>query len=79
MGITNKLFEILNKSINFTEGKLTYTMIDASYLSNFGLYLITPPGEPVYASDSSANQAKYMYFCGSNGEYSNSAPGHVLG
>jgi len=79
MGIANYPFEILNKSINFTEGKLTYTMIDASYLSNFGLYKITPPGEPTYANDTSGNQAEYMYFCGANGEYSNGAPGHVLG
>ena len=79
MGITGKLFEILNKSINFTEGKLTYSMIDASYLSTFGLYLIAPPGEALYAADSSANQAKYMYFCGANGKYSNGDAGHILG
>jgi hypothetical protein len=79
MGITGKLFEMLNKSINFTEGKLTYTMIDASYLSNFGLYKISPPAEPKYAADTTANKAEYMYFCGANGEYSNGDPGHVLG
>jgi hypothetical protein len=79
IGITNKLFEILNKTIKFTEGKLTYTMIDASYLSNFGLYKITPPGETTYVLDSSANQKQYMYFCGANEEYSNGDPGHILG
>jgi hypothetical protein len=79
MGLTGKLFEILNKSINFTEGKLTYTMIDASYLSNFGLYKISPPAEALYAADTTANQAEWMYFCGANGEYSNGDPGHVLG
>lgn len=79
IGITNKLFEILNKTIKFTEGKLAYTMIDASYLNNFGLYKITPPGEPLYVADSSANKAQYMYFCGSNGEYSNGDAGHTLG
>lgn len=79
MGITNYPFEILNKTIKFTEGKLTYTMIDASYLANFGLFEITPPGEALYAADTAANQAKYMYFCGANGEYSNGDPGHILG
>lgn len=79
MGITNKLFEIMDKTIKFTEGKLAYTMIDASYLSLFGFYLITPASEPLYVADSSANKAKYMYFCGANGEYSNGDAGHILG
>ncbi len=79
IGITNYPFEMLNKSINFTEGKLAYTMIDASYLSNFGLYKIAPPGEALYASASSSDKATYMFFCGSNGLYSNGDAGHVLG
>lgn len=79
IGISNYPFEILNKTIKFTEGKLTYTMIDASYLSNFGLYKITPPGESTYVLDTSANQSQYMYLSGANGEYSNGAPGHILG
>jgi len=54
-------------------------MIDASYLSNFGQYLIAPSGEAAYASASSGDKATYMFFCGSNGEYSNSDPGHELG
>jgi hypothetical protein len=79
MGLTNYPFEILNKTIKFTEGKLNYTMLDATYLSNFGLYKITPPGEATYAADTTANQEQYMYFCGSNGLYSNGDAGHILG
>jgi hypothetical protein len=79
MGITNYPFEILNKSINFTEGKLTYTMIDASYLGGFGLYKIAPTAEALYASASAGDKAEYMFFCGANGEYSNGDPGHILG
>lgn len=79
MGITNKLFEMLNKTIKFSEGKLNYTMIDASYLSQFGLYKIAPMGEALYAADTTANKAEYMYFCGANGEYSNGDPAHILG
>ena len=39
-------------------------MIDASYLLSFGLYKITPPGEPTYVLDSPTNQAQDMYLCG---------------
>ena len=79
MGITNKLFEMMNKTIKFSEGKLAYTMIDASYLSLFGHYKIAPPGEPLYASASTPDKATYMFFCGSNGTYSNGDAGHALG
>lgn len=79
VGITNKLFEILNKSINFTEGKNTYTMIDASYLSSFGLFKITPPGEALYAAASAPDKAQYMFFCNASNQYSNGDPAHILG
>lgn len=79
IGITNKLFEVLNKSINFTEGRLTYSMIDASYLSSFGFYKITPGGEAAYAAASSGDKAQYMFFCSALGKYSNNDPGHILG
>ena len=79
MGITNKFFEILNKSINFTEGLLTYSMIDASYLSQFGNYEVAPPGTPVYASASGTQQSTYMFFCNQSAEYSNGDAAHNLG
>jgi hypothetical protein len=88
LGIMNKLFEIINKTINFTEGKLTYSMIDASYLENFGDYKISPPSfsavqggtlEPKYAAASAGDKAEYMFFCNASDEYSNGDPGHILG
>lgn len=49
MGITNKTFEVINKTISFAEGKVTLTMLDAGYLANFGTYKISPDGELPYA------------------------------
>jgi hypothetical protein len=79
IGLVNYPFEILNKSIKFTEGLLSYSMIDASYLSLFGFYKIAPSGEALYAAASAGDKATYMFFCGANGQYSNSDPGHILG
>lgn len=79
VGITNKPFEVLNKTIKFSEGRLNYTMIDASYLSQFGLYKIAPMGEAAYTAASTGDKAEYMFFCGANGEYSNGDPAHILG
>lgn len=79
IGVVNKLFEIVNKSINFTEGRLAYSMIDASYLSLFGDYEIAPIGESPYTLASAGDKATYMFFCGNNNQYSNGDPAHGLG
>lgn len=79
MGITNKLFECLNKKTSFNDGLVTLTMIDASYLSKFGFAEITPDGEADYTSASSGDKLIYMWQSGANGKYSNGDPGKVLG
>jgi hypothetical protein len=79
MGINGKLFEMMNKSINFTEGRLTYSMIDASYLSLFGQFEIAPPATPLYASASGTQKSTYMFFCDQSAEYSNGDAAHILG
>lgn len=86
MGITNKLFKILNKNISFDESKITFTMIDASYLQNFGFYKIAhsyDPGTqdtptPAYASASPTQKANYMFECNADLEYSNGDAAHQL-
>lgn len=78
MGITNKLFQVLDKKWNLTEGKVTLTMIDASYLSTFGFFEIAPNGEGDYTAVSSSDQATYM-FESEAGKYSNGNPANILG
>jgi hypothetical protein len=79
MGLTNKLFEMLNKTIKFSEGTLVYSMIDASYLEDFGDYKIAPFGEAYYAAASSGDKTEYMFFCNASDQYSNGDPAHILG
>jgi hypothetical protein len=79
MGMTNKLFRVLNKSINWTEGIVNFTLIDVSYLQSFGFYKIAPDTIAAYASESTANKAKYMFLCNGAGQYSNTDPAHILG
>lgn len=78
MGITNKPFQILDKKWNFTEGRVTLTMIDATYLSMFGFFEIAPNGEADYTAASSADQGTYMFMT-AGGKYSNGNPGNELG
>jgi hypothetical protein len=79
MGITGKLFEILDRHVSFTEGIVTLTMIDANYLSTFGTYQIAPTGHVAYAASSAPDKALYMFMCSDADLYSNSDPAHALG
>lgn len=79
IGITNKLFEIVGKKWNFTEGLLQYSMIDASYLSTFGFFEVAPKSEAGYASASSGDKALYLFMCSTLGKYSTGASANVLG
>lgn len=79
IGITNKLFEIINKTFNLTEGKITLTMIDASYLSTFGQYKIAPTGEAAFAAASAGDKTTYMFMCSDTDLYSTGAAAHTLG
>lgn len=79
MGITNKLFEILGKTIDLKEGVVTFVMIDASYLQTFGFFLITSDAQADYAAASPTEKGKYMFMTDDSGLYSNSDAGHGLG
>lgn len=79
MGITNEPFEIISKTIHFKTGTMTYSMLDARYLSTFGFFKIAPTDEDPYASASPTDKAKYMFMTDDAGVYSNSDSGNVLG
>lgn len=79
MGITGKIFEILNKKINFKDGLITLTMIDAAYLNKFGFAEYAPDGEGDYTTVSSADKQQFMFLSGTAGRYSNGDPGALLG
>jgi hypothetical protein len=75
VGITGKLFEIMNRSFLFSTGRMNLTMIDASYLSVFGLFKIAPNGTADYTAGSNT----FMYLCDNTDKYTNGDAGHILG
>jgi hypothetical protein len=79
MGIVNKQFEILHKKTSFKDGQVTPSMIDASYLYNFGFRETAPDSEGHYTSTSTSDKAQFMFQSGLNGKYSNGDAGGVLG
>lgn len=79
IGITAYPFEVLNKKTNFQEGVVTLTMIDATYLNQFGFAEITPDGEAAYTSASSGDKLIYMWQASAAGKYTNGDAGKLLG
>lgn len=79
MGVTSKLFEVLSKTINFKEGTVLYTMIDATYLQTFGFFKITSDAQADYAAATTPEKATYMFMTNDAGLYSNGDAGHGLG
>ena len=78
LGVTNMTFEVLDRTWQFATGIIELTLL-AINLAAFKQYLITTNGEANYAAASSADKAKYMFLCGTNGEYSTGAPANTLG
>lgn len=79
MGVTGKLFEILDKSIDAYQGQIVITMLDASYLATFGNFLIAPTGHANFAGSTTLDKGKYMFMCDDLDKYSDASNGHILG
>lgn len=78
LGLTAQFFEVMDRNWKFMSGGVELKLL-AINLTLYKQYLITPNAEAAYASASSADKAKYMFQCGTNGEYSTSAPANTLG
>lgn len=75
IGLTNALFEILDRKFDFTQGRMTFTMIDASFLGFIGAFQIAPNGTANYTGGSNV----YMYMCSDTDQYGNGDAAHSLG
>lgn len=79
MGISARKYEVMDKNINFHDGQVELTLLDASFLDKFGRFFISPAGEPAFPGDTSINEAHYMYLCDDTDRYSDTTPAHTLG
>lgn len=78
MGITGKVFEVMDRTWNFTACTVTYKLLTLD-LSSFKQYLITGNAEPNYTAATALDKAKYMFLCNNSDQYSNGDPGNTLG
>ena len=69
-GISAKLFEVLDRSLNFNAGRVTLTLLDTG-LNLYKTVYIAPAGEAAYTSASALDKGHYMFLCDDTDKYSN--------
>jgi hypothetical protein len=78
-GVFNRIFEVVEKQPNYTQGTMTYQLLDVAWVSAKRLSRVAPLGTPAYPSATSAQRARYMFVCSdSTGAYSDGAAGKTI-
>lgn len=77
-GITAKLFEVINRTLQFSDGIVQLDLIDASAYSGVGTVLIAPDSEADYTF-AGTDKTKYMFLCDDHAKYSNGDDANTLG
>ncbi|MFB3921607.1 MAG: hypothetical protein ACE145_07785 [Terriglobia bacterium] len=60
-GVFNRVFEVVEKQPNYSEGTMTFQLLDIGWVSAKRLSSVAPNGTPAYLSASSAERAQYMF------------------
>jgi hypothetical protein len=79
MGITNRLFEVLDRTLSFETGLITVKLLDATYLQTIGDFLISPDAIPAFASANAYQQGRYLFLSNDSDQYSTGVAGNTLG
>lgn len=69
-GISAKLFEVLDRSLGFSNGRVTLSLLDTG-LNLYKTVYIAPAGEADYTSASTLDKGHYMFMCDNTDKYSN--------
>jgi hypothetical protein len=78
MGITNHLFQVFDRTWDFTNGIVKVRLMDASYINVIGHSLITPNAEGDFTVVSSADRTGYMFLANNSDQYSDGTAGNTL-
>ncbi len=64
-GVFNRLAEVIEKQPNYTNGKMTYKLLDAGWLVSKQLARVAPAGTPAWSGASGSQQTEYMFLSNS--------------
>lgn len=78
-GIFNEIFEVIDRQPDYSNGAMTYKLLDTSWLSSKILSRIAPAGTPAWSAATSAERNRYMFLSSSaTGAYSDGTSGKTL-
>ncbi|MBZ5516113.1 MAG: hypothetical protein LAN62_14950 [Acidobacteriia bacterium] len=78
-GVSNRIYEVIEKQPNFGEGTMTYRLLDMGWLAAKKLSRVAPQGTPTWPAATQAQRDRYMFACNdATGEYSDGGPGKTI-
>ena len=78
-GVFNRIFEVIEKQPDYSQGTMNYRLLDTGWLSRKKLSRIAPQGTPAFPSASNFQRAKYMFLAQqSTGTYSDGTSGKTI-
>lgn len=78
-GVASRLCEVIEKQPNFSEGTMTYKLLDIGWIAQKKLSAVAPDGTPAWPAASQAERDTYMFACDdATGEYSDGTPGKTI-
>jgi len=78
-GVVNRIFEVVEKQPNFTEGTMTYKLLDAGWVAAKKLSKVPPNGTGAWTAATQAQRDKYMFAClNATKEYSDGTAGKTI-
>ena len=78
-GVTNRICEVIEKQPNFSEGTMTYRLLDLGWLAGKKLAKVAPNGTPAWTAATQAQKDKYMFIAANaTGQYSDGTAGKTI-
>jgi hypothetical protein len=78
-GVFNQIVEVINKQPNYSDGKMTYQLLDSGWMSTKVLSRFAPSGTPTFASATGTQKARYAFLAGdSTKTYSDGTPAKTI-
>ena len=78
-GIFNRIFEVFEKQPNYSQGAMTYRLLDTGWLQSKKLARVAPDGTPAWSGASNTERERYMFVSSSATKaYGDGTPGKTL-
>jgi hypothetical protein len=78
-GVISRIFEVIEKQPNFSEGTMQYKLLDTNWVGTKKLSKVAPDGTPAWPGASQTEKDKYMFICDeTTKQYSDGTAGKTI-